>query len=90
MADLKAGKFLIQRQDAIDETWKSEMMSLKRIAKFDRTNELVYSWEKTDGQDHFHFSMLYLHLAIKMRGLASGTFDRTLVPLVRSFRVKQR
>lgn len=90
MAEIKAEKVVVQAQDALDDAWKNEMRSLKRIAKFDRTNELVYSWEKTDGQDHSHFSLLYLYLAIKMRGLASGTFNRAQVPLIRSFPVKQR
>jgi hypothetical protein len=90
MVEIKAGRVVVQVQDALDEAWKSEMRSLKRIAKFDRTNELVYSWEKTDGMDHFHFSMLYTYLAVKMRGLASGTFNRAQVPLIRSFPVKQR
>jgi hypothetical protein len=90
MAEFKAERIVVQQQDVLDDAWKSEMRSLKRIAKFDRTNEMVYSWEKTDGQDHSHFSLLYLYLAIKMRGLASGTFNRAQVPLIRSFPVKQR
>ena len=89
MAEFKAGRVAVQRQDAIDDAWKSEMLSLKRVSKFDRTQEIVYVWDKTDGQDHFHFSLLYLYLAVKMRGLASGTFSRAQVPLLSSFRVKE-
>ena len=90
MAEFKAQRIAVQKQPELDDTWKTELLSLKRIAKFDRTQELVYQWEKTDGQDHFHFSMLYLYLAIKMRGLTAGSFNRSSVPLLSSFRVRQR
>jgi hypothetical protein len=90
MAEFKAQRIAVQKQPELDDTWKTELLSLKRIAKFDRTQELVYQWEKTDGQDHFHFSMLYLYLAIKMRGLTAGSFNRASVPLLSSFRVRQR
>lgn len=88
MAELKAGMIKVQADDKQDDLWKSQMRSLKRVGKFDRMGELVYSWEKTDGHDHFHFSLAYLSLAAKMRGLVSGHYQQGSVPLVSKFRVK--
>jgi hypothetical protein len=88
MAELKAGLIRVEADNTQDDLWKSQMRSLKRVGKFDRTGELVYSWEKTDGHDHYHFSLAYLSLAAKMRGLVSGHFAQGSVPLVSKFRVK--
>ena len=86
LSDLKNGRIKVARDDRLDETWRTHMRSLKRVSKFDKTKEIVYVWEKTDGQDHFHFSLLYLSLAAKMRGLVSGYRPVQSVPILRSFK----
>lgn len=69
--DFKKGQIIIQSDDD-DDLYVKQCMSLKRVQKF-VNNELSYIWEKTgDEDDHFHFSTLYLDIAIKIRGVASG------------------
>lgn len=89
MAEVKAGRVKVAFNDQLDILWKQHLRSLKRIGKLDRTQEITYHWVKTDGQDHFHFSLLYLMLATKLRGTISGHFNVGSVPILSSFRVKQ-
>jgi len=85
---LKQGLIKVQASD-IDEEWKKQIQSLKRISKMDRLGEHQYVWEKTDGNDHYHFSLLYLVIASKMRGLAGGFHPAAAVPLLSRFKLKQ-
>jgi hypothetical protein len=90
MADIKAGRVIVAKNSALDETWKSQMQSLKRVAKFDKSKDIFYVWEKTDGQDHYHFSLLYLRLATLLKGMVAGMTAPGAVPLVKSFLLRQR
>lgn len=46
--------------------------SMKRVKGFDgESGEMIYTWQKTDGNDHFHHAGVYLHTASKIRGLGS-------------------
>ena len=56
-----------------DEYLENQILSMKRVQKFDQEKELSYVWEKTDENDHFHFALLYLWCGLKVRGLAKGT-----------------
>lgn len=67
---------------------RPQYLSLKRVQKF-INDELTYIYEKTDGQDHGHFALLYLNLAIQLRGRAAGWVKVGAVPLVRKFRLRQ-
>jgi hypothetical protein len=67
---------------------KPQYLSLKRVSKF-INDELTYVYDKTDGQDHAHFALLYLHLAIQLRGKAAGWTQVGAVPLLKKFRLKQ-
>ena len=89
MAEIKRGMIKVQYQGELDYVWIQQMRSLKRVRKIDRSGELTYIWEKTDGQDHFHFSLAYLLVASKMRGLVSGYRSPSVVPLASKFRLKQ-
>lgn len=45
--------------------------SMKRVKIYDNdSGEMQYSWQKTDGVDHFHHTFLYMWLAAKIRGVA--------------------
>lgn len=68
---IKAGTFRIESSDE-NETYRAQLQSLKRLQKFTKDGELTYIWEKTDGNDHYHFATLYLHIAIQMRGTVGG------------------
>lgn len=68
---IKAGTWAIQSSD-LDAEYIEQLMSLKRVQKFSRDGELGYIWEKTDGNDHFHFATLYSYIATQMRGIVGG------------------
>ena len=83
----KAGKILLAECKLANKL-RPQYLSLKRVQKF-VNDELTYIYEKTDGQDHAHFALLYLHLAIQLRGRAAGWVKVGSVPLLRKFRVRQ-
>lgn len=85
----KERRVFIQRQDAqVDSQYTAHVLSMKRTQVFQK-DELVYQWQKTDGEDHFMFSTLYMYLACKLRGTVEPTVAGFL-GLVSSFKVKQR
>jgi hypothetical protein len=67
--------------------FKNHYTSLKRVQQFVK-EELQFLWVKSDGDDHMLFSMVYLLLAIKMRGRISGWTTAGAVKLVSSYRLK--
>lgn len=83
----KEGKILLA-ECKISEKLKAQYTSLKRVQRF-VNDELTYIYEKTDGEDHGHFALLYLNLAIQLRGRTAGWTKVGAVSLVRTFRVKQ-
>lgn len=71
------------------ETFIQHHVSMKRVKVFDpESEELSYSWQKTDGEDHYHHASLYCWIAGKIRGVG-----RSLTPFVTTeifrFKVKQ-
>jgi len=73
-----------------DELIVQHHMSMKRVKNFDNeSGEMVFSWQKTDGEDHFHHTFLYAWLASKIKGVA-----KTLIVLptssMFSFRLKPK
>ena len=79
---VKSGMFKLESSDQ-NELYRTQMQSLKRVQKFTKDGELVYVWEKTDGDDHYHFATMYLHIAIQMRGTVGGVGAITAgIPLV--------
>lgn len=86
LAHFKTGKIVIAR-NATTGKYVSQLLSMKRTQEFQR-DELVYVWKKSDGQDHMHFSTMYLLVACLLRGTAGAWATPGLVPLVSSFRLK--
>ena len=79
---IKSGAFKIESSDE-NEIYRAQMQSLKRVQKFTKEGELMFVWEKTDKNDHYHFAMLYLYIAIQMRGTVGGMGALTAgIPLV--------
>lgn len=68
LAIIKDGMLAVKSSDQ-NETFIEHMTSMKRVQKYTNDGELIYMWEKTDGEDHYHMSLMYLHLAICMRGM---------------------
>jgi len=70
--------------DESDKLWKAHMMDNKRIRAF-KGGELVLTWVKTEGEDHYHMSLLYAMIASRILGVSAGCISR--LPLLSSFRV---
>lgn len=85
---IKDGMLKIAVCDDIDE-YAGQMTSLKRVQKFTKDGELTYIWEKTDGNDHYHFSTLYMHIAIQLKGTVKPqVMMGNTIPLITSFKRK--
>lgn len=62
--------------------------SMKRVKVFDNdSGEMQFSWQKSDGIDHYHHTFLYCWLASKIRGVGQSS---VLMPLgmIGKFRLK--
>lgn len=82
----KSGKVVVAR-NAESGRFISQMLSLKRTQSFVK-DELVWSWQKTDHNDHTHFSLAYLLTACLLRGTAGAWTVPSGVALVSSFRLR--
>lgn len=71
-----------------DETFIEHLLSMKRVQKFDKYQNLSYHWVKTDGEDHYHHAVLYFYMAVQLAGTNSGFNDYNAVPLVTAFKPK--
>jgi hypothetical protein len=86
---LKERKMLISKKlDDEDKKLKSHILSMKRTQVF-KVDELMYTWQKTDGEDHFFLAMLYLYVACLLRGTVSPK-NTGNVPIVSSFSISQK
>jgi len=48
--------------------------SMKRVKIFDNdSGEMAYSWQKSDGIDHYHHAFLYAYIAGKIKGVGRTT-----------------
>lgn len=83
----KSRKILMSKTDKSD-TFREQYISLKRVQQFVK-DELVFVWQKTDGNDHAMFALLYLLLAIRLRGRVQGWAPAGMVPLVKKYVAKQ-
>lgn len=75
LALFKQRKVIISKQTHDeDQVYRQHLLSMKRTQVF-IGDELAYAWQKTDGEDHFMFSTLYMYLACRLRGTANPTLD---------------
>lgn len=86
MALIKSGKLIISKSDE-NHIFEKQMLCMKRTQKFDRSQELHYVWVKTgDEDDHYHHSLLYFYIAVKLRMTAGSPGIAAVgIPLVRKF-----
>jgi hypothetical protein len=82
----KERKILMTKTEKSDN-FKDQYVSLKRVQHFVK-DELTFQWVKTDKEDHMMFSLLYLYLAIKLRGRTQGWTALGSVPLVSKYVAK--
>lgn len=85
--DLFKAQKVILAQCAASTKMRPQYLSLKRVQKF-VNDELTYMYEKTDGQDHAHFALMYLNIAIQLRGRTAGWVKAGTVPFLSKFRLK--
>lgn len=83
----KTRAILIKNEDF---DYSAHYLSLKRVQKLDRDGGVFFNWEKTDGEDHGFFSLLYCVLAGKLAQVRTFQSFVTSLPLVSSFRVKDK
>lgn len=85
---IKDGTLAIESSE-LDEEYRNQMLSLKRVQKFSTDGEMVYVWTKTDGQDHFHHATLYFYIAAQLRGMVGALGSTSVgIPLVTRFKPK--
>lgn len=72
MEFIRAGNLTITNS-AEKETIIQHHQSMKRVKVYDNeSQEMSYSWQKTDGMDHYHHTFLYCWLAGKIRGVGKS------------------
>lgn len=71
---------------ALDDEFVIHCMDMKRVPKFTKQEDLRYVWEKTQGNDHYFHSLLYLHIATKLRATAGAWSNEGAVALVTAFK----
>lgn len=89
MGEFKRKNVVVQASEK-DEEFVAHLRSMKRIQKFTKTQEMKYVWEKTDGIDHYHHSLLYLYIATKLRGVAGVWSTPGAVPFVSAFKMLEQ
>lgn len=68
------------------QTFIDHHTSMKRARIFDNdTGEMSFSWQKTDGIDHFHHAAQYCYIASKMKGMGRALI---VLPIGRAFKMK--
>lgn len=94
MDDIRAGNIGVAPSEDLP-IWRTQMVDMKRKPQGDAgfTGEAegsdpdAYAWVKTSGNDHYHHSLLYCHVAAQMvHHLPEGRIS--LPPFIGHFRVK--
>lgn len=84
----RAGNLRIRPTDD-KELLIDHMLSVKRLSTFDKNEGKVrFKWVKTDGKDHFFFSMLYGMVAFRLREVVGNISLAALPFLATSFKTK--
>lgn len=66
MNEIKEGRVVLPAGDDFD-TIVAHCTDQKRVQVFDRYGGIIYKWQKTSGNDHYHHALLYLHIACLLR-----------------------
>lgn len=72
MEMFKKGNIVIANCDPQEiDKFVAHCTSMKRVQVFDKQGGVRYRWVKTDGEDHYHHSLLYCQMATNLRGTIS-------------------
>lgn len=88
--DRLRSKHILKKRDPDahkDDMWVTELMDQKRVREFDGDGP-IFVWQKTQGNDHYHHSLLYAWVASKIMGVARNT--QAIPSLVAKFRVRNQ
>ena len=80
MAELRSGNILkvatlgveVGESSADDDMWIKHLTDMKRVREFN-DDEMVFVWNKTTGEDHYHHSLLYCLIASKMMDVGGNS-----------------
>lgn len=81
-------KSMLKRRGTLDELWIKHLLSMKRVKVFGPNDEMMYVWQKTDGEDHFAHAEVYAMVASKMIFVSSG-FGGGSLPMLSTFKLTQ-
>ena len=87
MAEFKRGSIIMQDGEDKEEVVQ-HLKDMKRVQVFDKHGGMIYRWVKTQGNDHYHHSLLYMYTALDLRGTVTATNNTGVLGLVTKFRVK--
>jgi len=87
MESIRSG-LVSKKPDANDDLWVKHLTDMKRIKDWDaKAQEIVYRWIKSsDGDDHYHHSLLYCYIAAQIMGVSTST--AVGLPMLSTFKVK--
>lgn len=86
MEEIRARRMFMVRSSE-SENWVNQLCDMKRVKEWGKDNEMHFMWKKSeDGNDHYHHSTLYAHIASQLLGV---TKSRIAIPFLASkFRLK--
>lgn len=86
LLDLREGRILLAKGPEWDLLTR-HLTSLKRIEEPAKDGTLQAKWVKTNGEDHYHFALLYLTIAVAIRALTPRALPLSSFKMS-TFRVK--
>lgn len=87
MLFVRDGHLQIKESDD-KETVITHHISMKRVKNYEGdTGEMFYTWQKTDGEDHFHHAFLYMWLASRVKNIGRQAIQLPVFTF-RTFRLK--
>ena len=85
MEAIRSNKIHFIDSDLREETIQHHT-SMKRVRVFDNdSGEMTFSWQKSDGVDHFHHAGLYSWVAARIKGLGKSLI---ILPTFQAFKFK--
>lgn len=85
MEAIRSNKIHFIDSDLQEETIQHHT-SMKRVRVFDNdSGEMTFSWQKSDGVDHFHHAGLYSWVAARIKGLGKSLI---ILPTFQAFKFK--
>lgn len=86
--EMPADIVIQQQDDELEEEFQKHLLDMKRVQVFDENQDLKFTWKKSEAQvDHWHFALLYLFVACRLRGVMVSDVALPISPISR-FKVK--